>query len=103
MLTIGVPHDEISGALQKSQQRNQEKEQPTSEPAKSKFQGYPPVDNPGDRRVRKSGLRSRVKASFFVAFPARSTGCADCSGLPLSNGCQASTRYFPGGKFFRLA
>ncbi len=38
MVAVGLADDEISGALEQGQERNQEKEQPATETAESKFQ-----------------------------------------------------------------
>jgi len=38
MLSISLPDKKVGGALQKRQERNQEKKQPASKTAESKFQ-----------------------------------------------------------------
>jgi hypothetical protein len=38
VLAIGLPNDEISGALQQGQERDEEEEQPTPKTAEAKFQ-----------------------------------------------------------------
>jgi hypothetical protein len=39
MATVSLPNDKIGRALQESQERDKEKEQPAPETAKLKFQG----------------------------------------------------------------
>jgi hypothetical protein len=89
VLPVGLSDQEIGRALQQRQQRDEEEEQPAPT-AESKFQRYHSGQRPG-RLNAEVRLQIQSERQLFRAARGKIDCCANFSGAPLSDGCQAST------------